>query len=331
MELRASTGLLTAVFVSLMVCLTSPQQAYAGFGRHGGGGGSRGGGSHGGGGGHSGGSFSRGSSGGFGRSTVSGAGVYGSRSYRAQAWRGGSRFSSGGYVPRRSWGWGGGYGYPLYPPAWGYPVWGYGFGYVAPAYPLAPPAVIVDGQPIAAEEQYPSGPAVAVAVAGDVTSSAAGPLLGAQLSVEGQTLGFVLAYTAAFPPIGGTTDTDTLHLAAAHMTFALWSGDRGRLRGEVGVHLAAAPLATFVAPGVGLSAAFGLVGPLGVEARVYANAWPYTQLDSRAGLALSFGGIGLGAGIRALYLNDNGALGDANAGNTSDTFVGPYATLAIAL
>ena len=328
MELRASSGLLTAAFVSLMVCLALPQHAHAGFGRSGGSHGSHGGGGRS----HSGGSHSvsRGSSGGFGRSSsvTSGSGYYGSRRYYGSRYRDhAGSFRSGGYVPQRSWGWGGGYGYPVYPRSWGYPVWGYGFGYVSP---YSQPGVIVDGQPSAAEP-YSTDSAVAVAVAGEVMASSAGPLLGAQLSVEGETLGFVLGYTAAFPPIGGTNEADTLHLAIAHMTFALWASERGRLRGEVGVHLAAAPLATFVAPGAGLSAAFGIVGPLGIEARVYGNAWPYTQVDARAGLALSFGGVGLGAGIRALYLNDNGALGDVNAGSTSDIFWGPYATLAVAL
>jgi hypothetical protein len=195
---------------------------------------------------------------------------------------------------------------------------------------MAPGLYAVDGQP-APVGAYADEPLVAAALAGDLTLGSTGPLFGAQLSVEGERWGFLTSYTAAFAPIVGTPEYDVLHLVLGHLTYAIIASERVRVRAEVGVHVAAAPLVSFVAPGAGLSAALGLAGPLGLEARVFANIWPYTQLDARAGLTLSLGGIGLGAGVRALYLNDNGVLGAVNADNTSDTFVGPYLTFAVAM
>jgi hypothetical protein len=305
MKLRAAT-----FFAALLVGtaqLAWPDDAHAGFGRRGSAqssprssGGSRP---------ASAPSRSSASSGsGFGRSS----GSYREPSYR----RGDSGYRSGGW---------GGYGYRSYPRSWGYPVWGYGFGYVAPA------PVYIDGQPPAPYSEYSDEPMVAAAFAGDLTLGSPGPLLGLQLSIEGERLGVLFAYTAAFAPIADTPDFDLLHLGVGHLTYAFIATERVRVRAEVGLHVAAAPLVTFVAPGAGLSAAFGLAGPLGLEARVFGNVWPYTQLDARAGLTLTLGSLGLGAGVRGLYLNDNGVLGGTNAGDTSDTFLGPYATLAIAL
>jgi hypothetical protein len=196
----------------------------------------------------------------------------------------------------------------------------------------APPApLIVDGAPPPRMNYGSDEPMVAGALAGDLTVGTPGPLLGVQLSVEGERLGLLLGYTAAFAPIADTGGSDTLHLLLAHITYAFLATERVRLRAELGGHFAAAPLVAFAAPGAGLSAAVGLAGPLGLEARAFGNIWPYTQLDARAGLTLSLGDVGLGAGIRGLYLNDNGVLGAVNAGDTSDSFWGPYVTLAFAL
>jgi hypothetical protein len=168
-------------------------------------------------------------------------------------------------------------------------------------------------------------------LSGDLTVSPIGPLLGAQLSFEGERLGLVFGYTAAFALVDDTGAFDVLHLPAARITYALLAGPRGRLRAEAGVHVAGAPEVTFVAPGVGVSAVLGLIGPLGLEARAFGNVWPFTQLDARAGLSLALSGVVIGAGVRSLYLNDNGVLGSVNAGDTSDHFVGPYANLSLVM
>jgi hypothetical protein len=64
---------------------------------------------------------------------------------------------------------------------------------------------------------------------------------------------------------------------------------------------------------------------------VFGNVYPYTELDARLGLVWSGSVASVLGGVRALYLNDNGALGAANAGDTSDFFVGPFIGLALAL
>jgi hypothetical protein len=305
MRLRVSAFL--AVIIVSLVGLTLPDSAQAGFGRRGSSNSSPRGGS----GARSGPSRSSVSSGGFGRSS----------SYR------GSGYTRSRDSYRRGSGWSPGYRYRAYPRSWGYPVWGYGFGYV-PSYPVAP--MVVDGQP-APTGVYEDAPVAVAALAGDLTVGTTGPLLGLQLSIEGERLGVLFGYTAAFAPIAGTPQFDTLHLLLGHLTYAFIKSERIRVRGEIGLHIADAPLVTFVAPGAGLSAAFGLAGPLGLEARVFGNAWPYTQLDARAGLTLTLGSIGLGAGVRALYWSDNGVLGSVNEQDTSDKFIGPYLTLAVAL
>lgn len=313
--------ILWGVLVVAAITLSFPDSASAGFGRSSGGR-SGGGGRSSGGGGRSSGSRATVHTGGGGSSFGRSSGRVSPRSERD------ARVPAyGGYQGGRS---GGSWGSPR-PRPWvwgpGYHVWGYGFAV------LPPPTIIVDSPPV---EEYPNAPPptppVAVAaLAGDLTIAGSGPLLGAQLSIEGERLGFVFAYTAALAAIPGTQDFDALHLAQGHLTYALLTGERGRLRAELGAHLAVAPEMTFLAPGGGLSAALGLVGPLGVEARIYGNFWPYTQIDARAGLTLASHSVGFSAGARALYLNDNGRLGEANADDTDDLFFGPYVSLALAL
>lgn len=312
MRLRAVQAIVAVILLSLGG-FTLPEQAQAGFGRRGSAQSSPRSGSSSSS--RSGPSRSSASSGDFGRSS----------SHREPSYTR-SRDRSHDHHHHGS-GWISGPRYRAYPRSWGYPVWGYGFGYV-PSYPVAPMAA--DGQP-APSRMYDDEPMIAAALAGDLTVGSTGPLLGAQLSIEGERLGVLFGYTAAFAPIAGTPDYDTLHLLLGHLTYAFIASERIRVRGELGVHVANAPLVTFLAPGAGVSAALGLAGPLGLEARLFGNIWPYTQVDARAGLTISLGSVGLGAGVRALYLNDKGVLGEVNEGDTSDQFIGPYLTLAVAL
>ncbi|MET0384922.1 MAG: hypothetical protein ABW321_03135 [Polyangiales bacterium] len=217
----------------------------------------------------------------------------------------------------------------------GYSTWGYGLVLVPPPPPPVYP-VQIDAGP---SPDYGYGydgdqepvPPFTTALSGDFMLGRGGQLLGAQLAVEGERLGFRAGYSALFVPIAGTDQSDTLHLAQAQLTYAVLASQRARLRAELGVHLASAPEVTFVAPGAGLSAAVQLAGPLGIEARVFGNVWPYTQLDARAGVTLGAGRVGFSAGIRSLYLSDNGVLGAVNAGDTSDHAWGPYFLLAVVL
>jgi hypothetical protein len=161
--------------------------------------------------------------------------------------------------------------------------------------------------------------------------SSNGGLLGTRLLLEGQPLGVSLAGSALFLPIEGSQDHDAVFLGQVRMTFLLAASPLGRLRAEAGAHVAAAPLVSFVAPGVGLSGTIHLSGPWGLELRAHGNLWPYTELDVRSGLTVSVDTVGVSVGARALYLNDKGVLGAVNADDTDDFVAGPYVALAILL
>lgn len=281
--------------IALAIALCSPTVAFARFGKSSGGGGGR-------------------SSGG--RVNVSAHGGGGSRSSSGGSSGGGWGRSSGTTIVSR----------PLYlgPSYYGY--------FVAPPPPVIAYGDEVDRVPPMDDE--PSEPPLLVStmVDGDATFAGDTSMLGARALFEGQRFGVSLAYTGVLSPTtDGTSGIDVFHLAQAHLTYALITTPRGRIRAEVGAHLASAPDVTFLAPGIGVSAALRLFGGFGMETRLFGNVFPYTQLDARAGLVWSGRVVSVMGGVRALYLNDNGALGAANAGDTSDFFVGPYLGLALAL
>jgi hypothetical protein len=300
--------------LAVAVMVGSPAAAHARFGKASSGGG-----------GHSSGRATVHTSGGSTRVTSSSSG---------RAWRGSSSSSPSVRVGVRPSVWAA----PRVSAAWGpprYQVWGYGYA-VAPTVVVPgppPPPIDEDGEFRTSEQPMPP-PSVVSAIAGDVTLAGASTMLGGLASFEGARFGFVGAYTGVLTPADGnaySNSVDVLHLAQARLSYALVSGERGRLRAELGAHLAVAPDVTFLAPGVGLSGVLGLGGPFGLEARVFGNAWPYSQIDARAGLTVASAKIGLSLGYRVLYLNDHGVLGAANAGATSDFYRGPYVTLAFAL
>jgi hypothetical protein len=303
-----------AIVLALLTTLAFPDSAFAGFGRSSGGRSSSGGGSHGGGGRSS-----------FSAPRSSGGGTRSRSESDARVGRSGTRSRSErdariGVPERwgsnRAWVWGPGYN-----------VWGYGIGYIPPP----PPVQLYVDTPPPVGPYEETQPLTVQSLGGDVMVGAGGALLGALLAVEGRRFGFVFNYTAAFAPVPQSDAYDTIHLMQGHVTYALLAGERGRLRAELGLHAAFAPAVTFFAPGAGVSGALGLVGPLGLEARVYANVWPYTQLDARAGFSLGNDVAGVSLGARALYLNDNGVLGAVNADDTDDLFYGPYLAVAFAL
>lgn len=278
--------------IALAITLCSPAAAFARFGKASGGGG-RGSGS---------------------RATVSAHGGWGG-SHGSSGWaRTSSSWARPTIVAR-----------PVYlgPSYYGY--------FVAP-----PPVVVYDPNvdqvpPTAADPDAISLP-ISTMLDGDATFAGSTSMLGAHAAFEGQRFGVSLGYTGVLSPTtDGSAGVDVFHLAQAHLTYALVSSPRGRIRAEVGAHMAVAPDVTFVAPGFGMSAALQLYRGWGMETRVFGNVYPYTELDARLGLVWSGSVASVLGGVRALYLNDNGALGAANAGDTSDFFFGPYIGLALAL
>jgi len=217
-----------------------------------------------------------------------------------------------------------------------WPVWNgyYRYGFVSPLF-VAPTFVAGSRDDWVEDEQAPptyvAEPTVMLTASGELTLVAPATMLGVQAAVEGPRLGFQLAYTNLSAPYDEWGHNDVYHFVQSHLTYALYASDRGRLRAEFGAHVAVAPDVTFVAPGVGVSTEFGLVGPFGIEARLYANVWPFTQLDARGGLTIGGSHLVVRIGARVLYVDDNGVLGAANAGATSDLYYGPYLSLGVAL
>ncbi|WNG40895.1 hypothetical protein F0U61_49780 [Archangium violaceum] len=160
---------------------------------------------------------------------------------------------------------------------------------------------------------------------GDMEGSA----LALNVGLEGKVVGVNgSALSLTLPTDDGTEGEDEIDLYAAHLTLAMYSSPRGRLRGELGVAAAKAPDITFVGPSLGLSFEHCLGGALDVEARAQLVPVPYLQLDSQAGLALHLGVVALRGGWRYLLLDDRGHV-DGQAHR--DTFSGPYVGLGLSI
>jgi hypothetical protein len=120
----------------------------------------------------------------------------------------------------------------------------------------------------------------------------------------------------------GSGGTDHLNFLNGFVTYALLGDQRGRLRLEAGGQTAFAEQLIVMSPAVGASVALGLGDRgLGLEATARASVFPHIQAELSAGLSWALGPLGLRAGWRQTYLNDNGLVdGVAHA----DAFSGPY-------
>ncbi|PTL83268.1 hypothetical protein [Vitiosangium sp. GDMCC 1.1324] len=154
-----------------------------------------------------------------------------------------------------------------------------------------------------------------------------GAAVGLNLGLEGKRWG-VSADVSSLTLLtdDGTQGEDKLGLYAAHLTYALYTSHRGRLRAELGVAGAKAPDITFVGPSAGLSFEHCLFGALDVEARGQLVPVPHLQLESQAGLAVHLGVLTLRGGWRVLLLDDRGLAG---GGSHRDVLSGPYAGLGL--
>jgi hypothetical protein len=119
----------------------------------------------------------------------------------------------------------------------------------------------------------------------------------------------------------GSDLTDTITLMEAHLTWALISLERARLRVEAGVSSASAPDISFLGPSLGMSFEACMAGPLDFEARMQATPFPYRQVDASAALALHLGALVLRGGYRGMVLDD---AGEVDGVRNVDTFHGPY-------
>jgi hypothetical protein len=145
--------------------------------------------------------------------------------------------------------------------------------------------------------------------------------------LEGRRWGFdVRGSTLSLLAEDGSGGTDTLRLLSTHLSFALWSTHKARVRVEGGVAAARAPEVTFIGPSLAGSAEACLFGPVDGELRLQVVPFPHRQVDAQAGLAVHLGPFVLRTGYRWLLLDDAGWLGD---GGNQDTLRGPYAGLGL--
>jgi hypothetical protein len=170
----------------------------------------------------------------------------------------------------------------------------------------------------------------------DVRLGAAGQVLamgsrlgfGADLALEGRHVGIFLEAAALPSAVVG----ESFVVADASLGFSLLSGEAGRLRVEVGALCAVLPSASGqglagAAPGVGVSGALAVAGPLLLTGRVRGALWPYVRAEAQAAALLALGPVGLQLGWKTLLVSD--AWQVANAG--SRLFSGPYVGLELAL
>lgn len=197
-----------------------------------------------------------------------------------------------------------------------YVHYGWGFGYypyVAAPQPAAPLAAeVVESAP---------GPTATLGV--DAFAHGLGGSLGLNMAVEGQRWGLNGQYSSLFyaSDFGGL-DPSTTSLYDLRLSYALISGQHGRLRLEGGVSGVVAPDLATLGPDAGVSVALGLVGPVGVEAAAHATVLPHQRYDWNAGLTLALGHVGLRAGWKQLRLDDNGLT--EQGVRYVDDFSGPY-------
>ncbi|NTX02629.1 hypothetical protein [Myxococcus sp. CA040A] len=140
--------------------------------------------------------------------------------------------------------------------------------------------------------------------AGPVNSGGAGDLF---IGLEGRRFGVDARITGiSVDADDGTDASDGITLVEAHLTWALVSLERVRLRVEAGVSTANAPDISFVGPSLGMSLEACLAGPLDFEARAQMTPFPYRQVDASAALALHLGALVLRGGYRGMVLDDAG-------------------------
>ncbi len=199
----------------------------------------------------------------------------------------------------------GAYAFPYYYPYYTAPFWwgwGWGWGY----YPLYPrpayPYREEEARRITTEVTVTGGPTRAYwsgirsnEVAGGVEVLADGPRFGFGAAVDGFNLGS--SYT-------GLGSSSALALGSLHATFAIASGEFGRLRAELGGSVVSWPDtinylgATSLGPDVGLSGHVGLIGPLGIEGHARYTPFPRYVVDFEGSLAIRLGPVALKGGWR---------------------------------
>ncbi len=200
--------------------------------------------------------------------------------------------------------------------------YGWGFGYY-PFYAAAtpPPAPVAATATAPAAEVTP-GPTATLGI--DAHGHGLGATVGVGMAIEGKRWGVNGNFATALYLMedGGGFDPEGTHIYDVHLTYALVSGTHGRLRLEAGINGIVAPDLSVLGPDAGTSLALGLIGPVGFEAAAHVTPLPHRRYDYNLGLTLTLGHVGLRAGWKQMWLDDNGLLEEGV--HHADTFRGPY-------
>lgn len=230
---------------------------------------------------------------------------------------------------------------PLGPPAvvapyGGYPPPGsylYAPGVVPPApSPLPPPGTPVDeyGVPLEPERSVRRTIFSVTGYGQNVSGQAParGSAFGLGLGAEGEHWGVLGQWNGFYLNSLSGPGTDNVNLLHLQLTYAVLSGERGRLRLHLGASAAFAPALSRVGPSVGASLALGLLGPLGIEGQVSYTPTPFTELDAFAGLNVGWGAFALRGGYHWTYLDDQGLVDGVSH---SERYQGPWIGFGLAL
>jgi len=242
--------------------------------------------------------------------------------------------------PPYVYGWGFGYRGWLWDPWWTEPVpvgpptvvAPYGT-YVAPGYPpgVYPPPP--PGSPVDDDELPPEPERTVRRTIFSITGygqhvESRGSAFGLGLGIEGQRWGMLAQWNGFYLDSLTGYGTDNINLVHLHATYAVLSGPQGRLRLHLGGSGAFAPELSRVGPSIGVSAALGLIGPLGIEGQVSYTPTPFIEFDAFAGLALSWDRLAIRGGYHWTYLDDRGLVDGIPH---SERYQGPWVGFGIAL
>jgi hypothetical protein len=155
-----------------------------------------------------------------------------------------------------------------------------------------------------------------------------GSAYGLGLGIEGEHWGFLAQWNGFYLDSLSGQGTDNINFVHLHATYALLSGSLGRLRLHAGASGAFAPNLTRVGPSIGVSAALGLLGPLGVEGQVSYTPTPFVEFDAFAGASLGWEHLALRGGYHWTYVDDRGLVDGIPH---TERYQGPWIGIGIAL
>jgi hypothetical protein len=193
------------------------------------------------------------------------------------------------------------------------------------------PAVTAASVAPTAEEELGPVSSPAYAIHGDLRLDGQGFLsggsLGTRVIVEGKRIGFDGGFVGVFtqPQHGSLVGRGVLDL---HLAFAPVAGERGRLRLEVGLGAVFSSCLVAAGPDLGISGEVRLVGPFGLAGALHGVFWPYRLADWHLALQLTLGEYQVRAGVRHVYLDDDGRVDGVRH---AESFLGPWVGVGIRL